>query len=153
MSHSPNPSTTPSGQAGHVPHGDADLEVLCNKIRTAAGRSAKHLPVQVLSYLAKSLNRIEIDIYVEECLPMVCDASHAFVRAMGTFSTRHADCDSIEQTRVRLIQALETLADEMRLCKVRSAPPSHRIRIAAIAEDQDDVDRVNPTAQSAPLEF
>jgi hypothetical protein len=131
MNHSPDLSTEPNGHPGQAAHGDADLVALCDKIRTAEGPSARHLPVQVLSYLAKSLNRIEIDIYVEECLPVVCDASHAFVRSMGTFSRRHADDQAVERTRLRLIQALETLADEMRLCKARAEPAYRPLRVAA----------------------
>jgi len=79
------------------------------------------LPAQVLSYMASTLSRVEIDIYVEECLPMVCEATHAYVRSMGTFSSRHADSDAVEATRERLIQSLETLADEVRLCRPLSA--------------------------------
>lgn len=117
MEHAHDMSTASTDATNRPSGADRELEVLCQNIRTVDGPLAKHLPVQVLSYLAKSLNRIEIDIYVEECLPMVCDASHAFVRAMGTFSNRHADCEAVEHTRLRLVQALETLADEMRLCK------------------------------------
>ncbi len=120
MRHSPDLSDIP--QHAHGSLGDAALEALCCKIRVASGPSARELPALVLAYLASSLQRIEIDIYVEECLPMVCNASHAFVRAMGTFSTRNADCHLVEQSRVRLIQALETLADEIRLCKIRTVP-------------------------------
>lgn len=149
MSQSPDLSTTPNGPADHPPHVDGELAALCDKIRIAEGPSARHLPVQVLSYLAKSLNRIEIDIYVEECLPMVCDASHAFVRAMGTFSERHADCDSVEKTRLRLIQALETLADEMRLCKVILDPPMQRIRIGAAKPAQGDADQATRSVPSS----
>ncbi|MET0747774.1 MAG: hypothetical protein ABWY49_06260 [Rhizobium sp.] len=113
----PSPDMSTAIDAASPRPGSPELEALCQKIRTVNGPLARHLPVQVLSYLAQSLNRIEIDIHVEECLPMVCDASHAFVRAMGTFSDRHADGDAVEHTRLRLVQALETLADEMRLCK------------------------------------
>jgi hypothetical protein len=149
MSHSTDLSTSAGINAGI--HGDTELAALCDKIRIAEGPSARHLPVQVLSYLAKSLNRIEIDIYVEECLPMVCDASHAFVRAMGTFSDRHADCDAIEQTRLRLIQALETLADEMRLCRTLSDPRVQRLHVAAGSVDPGE--SAAPTATSAHSRF
>ena len=87
----PDLSETSTGAAEHSLYGDIELDELREKIRTAAGSSARQLPAQVLAYLAKSLDRIEIDIHVEECLPMVCDAPHAFVRAMGTFSRRKAD--------------------------------------------------------------
>ncbi|MBZ5759786.1 MULTISPECIES: hypothetical protein [Rhizobium] len=125
MRHSHDLSDTSLGHVSHVSNGDADLVELCSRIRTASGSSARELPALVLRYLASSLHRIEIDIYVEECLPMVCDASHAFVRAMGTFSPRKADDSLVEQSRMRLIEALETLADEIRLCKIRTAPFAH----------------------------
>lgn len=122
MRHSPDLSDMPRSQHGHGFHDDVALEALCREIRAASGPSARELPALVLAYLATSLQRIEIDIHVEECLPMVCNASHAFVRAMGTFSARNADGRMVEQSRIRLIQALETLADEIRLCKVRTVP-------------------------------
>ena len=101
---------------------DIELETLCRKIRTVDGAEARDLPAQILIYLAQSLACMDIDIYVEECLPTVCNASHALVRAMGTFRPRNADSGLVESARVRLIQALETIADEVQTCKTRSKP-------------------------------
>jgi hypothetical protein len=136
MNHSQDLSNLPGTGGIHLSQIDEELRVLCEKIRTAEGASARHLPVQVLSYLAKKLISIEIDVYVEECLPMVTEAAHAFVRAMGTFSDRHADDEAVERTRLRLIQALDCFADEVRVCKVRSEQPNPRIRIRQVAEDK-----------------
>ena len=102
--------------AWQVSNADTELTTLCGRIRRANAVEAKLLPAQVLSYMATSLSRVEIDIHVEECLPMVCEAAHAYVRSMGVFSSRHADCDAVDATRERLIQSLEALADELRRC-------------------------------------
>ena len=116
MRHSSELSVHTTAYAWQVNNADAELTTLCGKIRTADAVAAKLLPARVLSYMAKSLSRVEIDIHVEECLPMVCEAAHAYVRSMGAFSSRYADCDAVDAARERLIQSLETLADELRLC-------------------------------------
>lgn len=116
MRQSSEPSAHSIAYAWQINNADTELATLCEKIRTADAVEAKRLPAQVLSYLAKSLSRVEIDIHVEECLPMVCEAAHAYVRSVGAFSSRYADRDAVDATRERLIQSLETLADELRLC-------------------------------------
>lgn len=117
MSHSSETALQASAYAWHANEADAELSILCDTIRTADATEARALPAQLLSYLAKTLQRVEIDIHVEECLPMVCDAAHLYLRTMGTFSNRHTDPGAVDAARERLIQSVEILADEVRLCR------------------------------------
>lgn len=117
MSHSSETTLQANAYAWHADEAYSSLGDLCETIRTADATQARLLPAQLLSYLAKTLSNVEIDIYVEECLPMVCDAAHAYLRAMGTFSARHSDPAAVDAARERLIQSLEILDDEIRLCR------------------------------------